>query len=197
MKCLTVGGRIALACGLLLVSGAGWAQWRLEPAESSVQFVSVKNGSVGEVHEFKALSGQISSAGEARVEIDLDSVESMIPIRNERMREMLFETAEFPTATVSLRLEPGALEELDDGERHRMNPAVTLSLHGFERELEIPAEAVMLGRRLYVYSPRPVIISAADFGLAGGIEKLREVAGLNNISTAVPVTFSLKFARSF
>ena len=34
---------------------------------------------------------------------------------------------------------------------------------------------------------------AADFGLQAGVDALREVAGLQSISTAVPVTLQLLF----
>jgi hypothetical protein len=41
-----------------------------------------------------------------------------------------------------------------------------------------------------------VILNAADFGLAGGVEALREIAGLNSISIAVPVTLNLQFRHA-
>ena len=42
---------------------------------------------------------------------------------------------------------------------------------------------------------QPIVINAADFELTAGIERLREVAGLQNIATQVPVTASLVFSR--
>jgi hypothetical protein len=36
-----------------------------------------------------------------RGRIDLDSVETLVPIRNQRMRELFFETVRFPAATLS------------------------------------------------------------------------------------------------
>ena len=49
--------------------------------------------------------------------------------------------------------------------------------------------------RLQVLTPAPVLIRAEDFGLAGGVEALRKVAGLESISTAVPVTVHLVFTH--
>jgi hypothetical protein len=40
---------------------------------------------------------------------------------------------------------------------------------------------------------QPLIINAGGFALVEGVERLREVAGLHSISTAVPVTASLVF----
>ena len=39
----------------------------------------------------------------------------------------------------------------------------------------------------------PIIVNAKAAGLAGGVEKLREIAGLTSISDAVPVSFVLTF----
>ncbi len=50
--------------------------------------------------------------------------------------------------------------------------------------------------RFVVASLRPVIVNAAAFELAAGIEKLREVAGLPSIGGSVPVSFVLTFARN-
>jgi hypothetical protein len=41
-----------------------------------------------------------------------------------------------------------------------------------------------------------VLVNAADFGMEGGIEALRNVAGLNAISSVVPVSMQLKFERT-
>jgi hypothetical protein len=46
---------------------------------------------------------------------------------------------------------------------------------------------------LLVVSKQPVVISAAQFGLAEGVDSLREIAGLPSISVAVPVSFVLSF----
>ena len=53
----------------------------------------------------------------------------------------------------------------------------------------------LTGNRILVHGISPVIVSAGDFGLAEGIEKLREIAGLPAIATAVPVYFNLVFER--
>ena len=49
---------------------------------------------------------------------------------------------------------------------------------------------------LRVIAAEPVVISAADFGLEGGVDALRQVAGLNSIVTAVPVSFQLVFTAA-
>ena len=47
-----------------------------------------------------------------------------------------------------------------------------------------------------VRSIEPFIVNASQFDLSGGIEKLRELASLPSIATAIPVTFSLEFVSA-
>lgn len=179
---------------LLLVSARGsLAAWELDEERSTVQFLSVKNASVAEIHHFTSLSGGIEDDGAARVVIGLDSVETLIPIRNQRLREMLFETARFPTATLSARV-PDDLDALQAGETRAVDLEVSVDLHGAAVPYVARAGVTRLADgSLQVVLREPVLVKAADFGLAAGIEMLREVAGLGNISTAVPVDAMLVF----
>lgn len=179
-----------------LASGAA-AQWELDSQHSSLNFVSIKNASIAEVHRFDALVGFINAAGELQLAIDLNSVETLIPIRNERMRALFFNTTSFPTATVSAAIEPALLAALGEAGTVTTELPVTLSLHGMEKELLIPVTAFTEGGgKLRVFSSQPIILQAADFNLDAGVEALRQVAGLNTISTAVPVTLSLLFVQA-
>ncbi len=183
-----------LMVALLLVTGRAWAQWELDNGNSSVNFVSIKNGSVAEVHSFTSLVGYIGAEGKVRLGIDLNSVETLIPIRDERMREMLFEVVKFPTVNITAQVDPAVIAAAADGGVLSVDLPVTLSLHGQEQVLTIPV--VVLGEGnggLRVFTSRPVIVNAADFGLDGGVTALREIAGLKSISTAVPVTLQLVF----
>jgi len=183
-----------LAVALLLVTGQVWAQWELDNDRSSVNFVSIKNGSVAEIHSFSSLVGYIGAEGKVQLGIDLNSVETLVPIRNERMREMLFEVVKFPTANITVQVDPVIIAAAAEGGVVSVDLPVTLSLHGHEQALTVPVVVVGEGDgRLRVFTSRPVIVNAADFGLDGGVTALREIAGLKSVSTAVPVTLQLVF----
>ncbi|MFT4614419.1 MAG: polyisoprenoid-binding protein YceI [Bacteroidia bacterium] len=192
-------GPIKGLCGvffaaLLLTASSAWAQWELNSDHSAINFVSIKNGSVGEVHSFASLVGFIGAGGNAQLTIDLDSVSTLIPIRNERLRELLFETVKFPAAKITAQVEPAVLAAAAEGGIITADLSFILSLHGLEKKLMAPIAIVGEGEGLIrVYSTRPILINAADFGLDGGIEALRAIAGLKDISTSVPVTLSLSF----
>ena len=185
---------LLMALTLLLTAGAARAQWELDNDKSTVNFVSIKNDKVAEIHSFTSLVGYIGADGKVQLGIDLDSVETLIPIRNERMRELLFDTAKFPAANISAQVDPVILAAAADGGVVTADLPITLSLHGIEQILTAPVVVVGEGdNRLRVLTSRPVMVNAVDFGLDSGITALREIAGLKAISVAVPVTLQLVF----
>ena len=86
---------------LMLYAGIATADWQLNNDQSSLQFASVKNTQFAEVHSFKTLSGGLTKDGNVAINIDLASVDTLIPIRDQRMKEMLFNVVSFPQARVS------------------------------------------------------------------------------------------------
>lgn len=191
------GGWLSVVTAMLLlipVAGA-WGQWELDATESSLNFVSIKNDALAEIHSFSSLRGTIGSDGKVQLTIALDSVETLIEIRNERMRELLFETVKFPLATITAALDRDLLAELGKGGTVAVDLPVTLSLHGVEKTLNVSVVAIGQGGGTFrVFTPSPVIVNAADFGLGAGVTALQTVAGLQAISSAVPVTLHLVFS---
>ncbi len=187
------------ACAEAVQVDAG-KQWTLDGDASSLSFVSVKATQVGEAHKFGSLSGGVSlktlddgsAGGEVNIAVDLTSVNTNIAIRDERMREHLFETAKYPLANVRGHLPVADFLALPSGSSTRSTLKLMLDLHG----AEVPFAAdVLVSRlsdsRLVVASTTPVVLSVASFDLVAGVEKLRELAGLPSIAGAVPVSFVL------
>lgn len=186
--------RIALVLASLIACAPGYGAWTLVGPESMVSFVSVKAGDIAEAHWFKEVSGSIDDDGSASVVIQLASVDTMIPVRDERMREMLFKTDAFPTATLSTRIDMQAMSGIEQGRTRTMATELMLDLNGQEVPLTAEVAVSHAGDSTYIVSSRkPIILNAASVGLIDGIEALREVAGLPSISKAVPVSFVLTF----
>jgi len=180
----------------IILSSNAVAQWELVNDESILNYISIKKSKVGEVNGFKTLGGSIESDGNVSVEIDLASVETNIPIRNERMKNMLFEVASFAKANISGVLDLKALSEINVGETYMDSIIVTLSLHGVSNEVVADVRVVKLSKnRILAASVKPIIVNADQYKLLEGVGKLREVANLPSISTAVPVTFSFVFKQ--
>lgn len=181
--------KLALALAMVSATSAQ-AAWELS-STSSLSYVSIKNNAIAENNSISGLSGGLSDAGELSVSIDLTSVETGVSIRNERMQKMFFEVSKFATAEVSARLDPAELAALTTGKPVQRSVALTLNLHGMEKALSADVLAVQAGGKIHVTSTRPVLLNAADFGLEAGVNALREIAGLDAISAAVPVTINL------
>lgn len=178
-----------------LLSFSALADWKLDNQQSSLSFVSVKNGAVVERHTFKELAGTVNGAGQASLEVNLDSVATLIPIRNERMREMLFNTKKHPLATANIQLDKAIIDQLATSSRaRRIEVSADLTLNATSQRVNaaLLVNATTDGG-VMVSTAEPILISAAQWDLNGGIEALREVAGLNSITQMVPVTFTLKF----
>ena len=190
---ISLGKWMAVGSMALASFSAQAASWALDEGASSVHFVTAKNAVIAETHEFLAVSGAVD-AGEAAVTIALGSVETLIPIRNERMREMLFEVASFPEATLTAPVGQGRLEALAPGESVEQRLSGTLALKGQSSPLELAVRVSRQGAdAVRVESLGPVMVSAEQLGLAPGVEALRAIAGLNSITPMVPVSFSLLF----
>lgn len=180
---------IALTC---LVAGTANADWMVNNDASRLSFVSTKAGTVAEVHTFKELTGRIEENGHVDITIHLASVDTMIPLRDERMREMLFETASFPTASVLATVDMAEINAIAPGTSKTMTVNAELRLHGQTVNLPLDLVVAKLSRsRLLVATLKPVIVNAGQVGLEAGIEALRDVAGLPSISPAVPVSLVL------
>jgi len=162
--------------------------------KSAIQFISVKNAAIAEVHHFGVLTGSIDAQGRADIEIPLVAVDTLIDIRNERMRELFFETNSFPTATIEADIDRALVESLGDGDYLSTQVLLRLTLHGETQMIDAAVSVARLGEELHVVTLKPIILNVADFKLVEGLQRLREIAGLQSIATAVPVTARLVFA---
>lgn len=180
----------------IVIAAPASADWALDNDASRINFITTKANTAAEVHTFGLVDGDVSEEGRATISIDLDSVDTAIDIRDERMRTMLFETDSYPTATLVAMVDADAVEALATGDTTMMTSEGQLMVHGTTVSLTFDAMVSRLSdSRIVVSSFKPVIVNAPDVGLAAGVEKLREVAGLPSISPAVPVTFTLVFDR--
>ncbi|KPP94791.1 YceI family protein [Erythrobacter sp. HL-111] len=175
---------------------ANTGEWRIVPEASRLTYVSVKSGEVLETNRFTGLAGSVSENGTATVTIDLSTLETGVDIRNQRMRDLFFEIADHPTATVTAEIDPAAFADLAIGETRVQPLAATLDLKGVEGQIDTQVDVTRTAPdRVTAVSSEPVLVYADAFGLGEGIEQLRELADLPSITPAVPVTFALAFER--
>lgn len=169
------------------------ADWMLGDS-SRIGFVSIKNNSIGENNVFKRVSGSISERGRVSVSVDLSSVETGIGIRNERLQKMLFEVANFPTATIEAVLSDSQVAALKAGGDQTESLSVNISLHGRTVSKTAHVSVSASGADVRVTTTQPIVITAQEFGLEAGVAALQQIAGLNAISRSIPVTVDLSLS---
>lgn len=186
----------AFAAATFALTTTAHASWTLDGAKSELSYLSTKvvqgaKKSVTERNHFKTLSGGVSDDGKAQVTIELASVETNIPIRNERMQKHVLGVANQPQAVISAQV---LMDKLTDG-AHSMELDASLSLNGYTEALKIPVLVVVTGDSMQVIATQPVLLNATKFGMFDGLMKLTQIAKLLHIPTTVPVSFNLNFSR--
>lgn len=171
--------------------------WALDAAGSRFTYVSIKAGEVAETNRFPRLSGSVAPDGTASLEIDLASVDTGAELRDERMRDIFFQVADNPKATVTAKLDPAAFAGLAVGQSIARPLKASVTIKGVTSDV---ATDVLVTRvadgRVTVVPTAPVIISTDMFGLTDELGELRAMAQLPSITPAVPVTFMLAFKRT-
>ena len=181
---------VALTCFSLFAH----SEWVVDTKNSHVGFASVKNKTIAENHRLSGLTGSVGSDGEALVRIDLATVETLVPIRNERIREILFDVANFPSATIQTKLDMDQINSISSGETEGLRIPLSIGLKSIKISKSVMVNVVRSGENIYdVASADPVMIRASDFSLLDGVKTLKEMAGLQSIEPVVPVTFNLRF----
>ena len=182
---------------LASLSLSALGDWELVPGESDIAFATIKNSAVVESHTFERFSGEVTLSGAANIRVDLASVETRIPIRNERMGTLLFNIDQFPSLDISSKLDVKSLANMEEGASTHLEVPATISLRGTEANILLPLVVTRLSsKRFQVVTTKPVIAYASQFGLTKGVEALRLIAQLATITPAVPVTFSLIFEQA-
>ncbi|MEP4051867.1 MAG: YceI family protein [Litorimonas sp.] len=172
------------------------SSWTLNPISSGITYVTIKNGSLGEINTFREISGTVSKSGKAEFIVNLNSVDTNNEIRDPRMREILFETDKFPSAKVSANLDMSEFEDLSIGSSKTVLLDMTLDLHGISEQFDFYVLVTRLGpNKVKVDNKAPLLLDAEDFGLGDGLAKLQELAGLESISPVVSATVALTFER--
>jgi polyisoprenoid-binding protein YceI len=207
----------SLSCVLIVVAAAAAAcnstpditkpatapatAWQIDNARSTLHFVTTKAGQpgvggVGEVQSFGQFAGGMSSGGEINFTVTLASVATGVDIRDERLRTMLFNVKDMPLAAFTARIDPAALRDLGPGAVKDMDVAGQLTLAGQSKPLAAKLRVMRLGAsQLSVATRTPIVVDAAQFGLKGGVEALREVMGLSFLATSAPVSLQLVLAE--
>jgi hypothetical protein len=177
-------GAVLAACLALPAQAA----WYLDNESSRLSFISTKAGNLSEVHRFLTLHGKIDDKGAARLRVEMDSVNTGIPVRDERLRSLLFDAKQFPEARIMAQLNLAPITDLAPGAQLELSLPVQVELRGRKHAYMAELLATRLDdQRFQVVTLAPLVLHAGHFGLEEGVEALAKVARLSSISLSVPV----------
>ena len=178
------------------ISTPAQADWTLDPSQSELAFSSIKASRIAEIHTFSSIRGNITDSGDATFQIDVSSLETMIPIRNERMLEILFKETLFPIIEFTSSLDLDPFKDLAVNEEINYQLAGDLNIVGLSENLTISVSVRKLDDdKFHVSNNGFFFLDPGRFGLIAGIEALRKIAGLPSITQTVPVDFTLVFSQ--
>lgn len=170
------------------------ADWYLDNESSRLSFISTKAGNFSEVHRFLTLHGKVDEKGAVRLRVELESISTGIPVRDERLRSLLFEVEKFPEARIMAQLNLAPITDLAPGAQLELRLPIQVEIRGRKHGYIAELLATRLDdQRFQVVTLAPLVLQAEQFGLVDGVEALRTSARLASISLAVPVGAVLIF----
>jgi len=180
---------------LNFVTSTHVGEWTLNNEASKLNFITTKNASKTEIQTFNKLQGHVTG-NQVVLSVDLASVDTGIEIRDERLRTLFFNIAKFPLATVAIDLKKSDLKSMKQGERKVLKLSADITIQDITQTMDVEVQLITLGKnQLLVFSNQPIIVDLKNFDLLKGVNALREIAKLQSINSAIPVTFSLLFSR--
>ena len=176
----------------------------VDVAKSSVSLSVIKDRDMTSpvVATLRLRDGAISLDGtppSARLSVDLDSFDSSIPLRNERVRGIFFETSAIGWETADVTL-PSILADVVQALRvkklvtHVVLEA-TLKVHGRTAPLSLLVDAGYTDDgRIWVKTASPAQVKISDLGLTSNLHRLSAICMHDSIDDVVNVTASFEFA---
>lgn len=169
---------------------------------SILYLTTLKDGGIPVKGSLNIAQGSLDLSGKSSpalsLTIDLESFDSGLPLRNERVRQIFFNSdkKEFSTAVLTvdsfpadvvkkLRDEKGLTEVIVDG---------NLDFHGKKQKLSVKlGVSVTPAGRLAVKSVTPVEVKISDWPLADNLKSLMQVCGHQKIDNVVTVDVNVEF----
>jgi polyisoprenoid-binding protein YceI len=186
---------LAVTFGLMATTAAAnTSNYIVDNDNSSVNFSVTKKQYIVEPAVFHGLEGSIDAKGNATISIDINSVDSSNPIRDNRLIEMFFQAEFFPEAIISAQIGSDILNS--DQQLQQASIPATLELYETKREITLDVMIVKVGNDLVVTSLKPIIVNAKQFNIpTENLNALSKVCGGITISDIVPVNFTVTFRK--
>lgn len=178
----------------------GTGEMPLDLAASKLHLVIVKDKVTPVDATLSMRDGALAlhaGAPTARLSVDLDSFDSSIAIRNERVRNIFFETSAigWETADVSFEVPKELVTKLETEKTVTKIALVgALKVHGGTSKLPVTVDAGWDGPRIWVKSSSPVEVRVSDLGLVDNLRRLNAICMHDGIDDVVKIDVSVVFS---
>ena len=172
-------------------------------AAGEISFVSTKNETAsvpGSFHDFFGVAkfNADGSFQDLRLLIDINSLDTGVPGRNNRLLNILFESMkpDFGTAEIHFdKLDSSGkkLSDAADGESIESQASGTITLHGTTREITAALFLKKQGTLWIVETREPVKLLISDFGFEERVYELMKACNHKSIGNSVGVNVKLYF----
>ncbi|MDD1779797.1 YceI family protein [Enterovibrio sp. ZSDZ35] len=162
---------------------------------SSISFATIKKTYVVEPATLSGVEGQVDANGSFRITAPISSVSTGIPIRNQRLNELFFDSKKFPTLTVEGQVDMAGLDK--NGTMLQQSIPAKVTLFGNTKDITLDMNIIKTDDSIFAFTYKPVIISGATFGIPEqNLKDVSATVGNIDISSTVPVSVSLVFKEN-
>ncbi|WP_318516590.1 YceI family protein [Photobacterium leiognathi] len=183
---------LCLLISLFAFSSSAYSSslFNVDESLSTVSFASIKLQYVVEPAVINKVTGNIDENGDFIFNLPLSELNTGIPIRNERLNTLFFDSKSFPQIQVKGKVDMDILKA-DKAILQKKIP-FSVEIFGTKNSVKALVNIVKVGDNIAISSAKPVIISASNYLIpATHLTKLAETVGGIAISNTVPVSFSL------
>jgi len=140
----------------------------------------------------------LSGTGSARLVFDLDTIETGIPLRNERVRLVFFETTSVGWDTIEIAVPQIPAPVLAAIKDKRKATVVKLDakvkLHGKESAVPLVVDVTREGERVIVKSAAPIEVKISELGLTDNLRRLSALCMHDSIDDVVKIDATIELA---
>ncbi len=181
-------------------SAQAQSQNKLDASRSKIEFVSVKDQGVNVPGTFNTMEGIFSFGKKdslsGEVTVDIDSLSTGNPARDQNLKELFFETGKKPGYKTARFLLKGRTPKEDipiDGQTKVLKG--TLEMHGKKVSLDIPLSVTERPDSIQVKTASPIVLDFSKWNLMVNVPTLMKACGHKNLEPKASLNLDLVFAK--
>lgn len=167
-------------------------KYTVDSDASSISFATIKKSYIVEPATLGGIKGNVDETGHFSITVPFSSLSTGIPIRDERLNDLFFETKNFPMLSVEGTVSMSDLDKSNALLQQAIPAKVTL--FGNTQDVTLNMNIIKSEDDIFAFTYKPVIINGATFGIPEeNLKKVAETVGNIAISDTVPVNVNLIF----